>query len=81
MYVLCMYVCLFRAAPTAYGGPQARGQIGAAASAYATTTATPDLSRICNLHHSLRQCWILNPLSEARDGTRVLTDASQIHFC
>ena len=35
--------------------------------AYATATATSDPSRICNLHHSLRQCQILNPLSGARD--------------
>ena len=27
----CFVVCVFRAAPTAYGGSQARGQIGAAA--------------------------------------------------
>ena len=36
---------------------------------YATVTATPDLSYIYELHHSLRQHQILNPLSEARDGT------------
>ena len=41
--------------------------------AYATATATPD--------HSSWQCWILNPLSEARDRNCVLMDASQIHFC
>ena len=35
--------------------------------AYVTATATSDLSRICNLHHSSRQRWILNPLSEAGD--------------
>ena len=35
--------------------------------AYTTATATPDLSRFCDLHHSSRQRWILNPLSEARD--------------
>ena len=35
--------------------------------AYTTATVTPDLSHICNLHHSLWQCWILNPLMEARD--------------
>ena len=28
--------------------------------AYATATSTPDLSRICDLHHSSWQCWILN---------------------
>ena len=30
-------------------------------------TAILDPSRICDLHHSLWQQWILNPLSEARD--------------
>ena len=32
-----------------------------------TATATQDLSRICDLSHSLQQCRILNPLSEARN--------------
>ena len=35
--------------------------------AYTTTTATRDPSCICGLHRSSQQCWILNPLSEARD--------------
>ena len=35
--------------------------------AYPRATATRDPSRICNLHHSLWQCQILNPLNEARD--------------
>ena len=35
--------------------------------AHARGTATLDLSHIHDLHHSLQQCWILNPLSEARD--------------
>ena len=39
-----------------------------------------DLSNVCNLHHSSWQCQILNPLSEARDQTWILKDASQIHF-
>ena len=46
----------------------------------AYTTAMPDLSCICNLHHSSRQRQILNPLSETRDRTRNLMDASQICF-
>ena len=37
--------------------------------AYTTATATQDLSHIFDLHHSSQQCRILNPLSEARDGT------------
>ena len=46
--------------------------------AYATATAMPDPSRICDLHHSSQQCWILNPLSKARDQTCILMDTSQI---
>ena len=46
--------------------------------AYATATATPDLSHTCDLHHSSGQCQILNPLSEARDRTRNLMVPSQI---
>ena len=42
-------------------------------------TAMPDLSHICDLHHSSRQQWILNPLSEARDRTCVLMDTSWVH--
>ena len=41
-------------------------------------TATQDPSRICDLHHSSRQCRILNPLSKARDQTRNLMVPSQI---
>ena len=46
--------------------------------AYVTATATPDQSHVCNLSHSSRQHWILNPLSEARDCTCVLMDASWV---
>ena len=46
--------------------------------AYTTATATPDLSCVCDLHHSSRQCPILNPLSKARDQTHILMDTSQI---
>ena len=37
---------------------------------YTTATATPELSHICKLYHSL----ILNPVSEARDRTCILMD-------
>ena len=49
--------------------------------AYATATATPDLSHIWDLHHSSGQCQILNPLSDARDQTCILMDTSWICFC
>ena len=48
--------------------------------AYATATAMSGLSHTCNLHHSSRQCQIPDPLSEARDQTCILMDASQVHF-
>ena len=50
-------------------------------SAYTTATAMPNPSRICNLHLSLQQHWILNPLSKARDQTLNLVVLSRIHFC
>ena len=58
--------CLFRTAPTAYGGSQARGPIRAAATGLHQSH--------CNAGSKPRlqpswQGWILNPLSEARDQT------------
>ena len=44
----------------------------------AYTTATSDLSCICDLCHSSRQGQILNPLSEAGDRTHILMDTSQV---
>ena len=41
---------------------------------YTIATGMPDLSHICNLHGSLWQHRILNPLSEARDQTLMLMD-------
>ena len=41
--------------------------------AYATATATPDISRICSLHHGSWQRWIPNSF-RARDWTQVLMD-------
>ena len=49
----------FYGPPGGYGSFRGRGQMG--------VMATKDLSHIGDLHHSLWQCWILNPLTEARD--------------
>ena len=48
--------------------------------AYTTDTATQDLSCVCNLQNSSRQCRILNPLSKARDQTQNLMVPSWIYF-
>ena len=42
-----------------------------------TTTATMDPRFICDLHHSLWQCWIQNPLSKARNRTYIFMDTIQ----
>ena len=52
------------------------GVESAAAEAYSTATATPDLRRISDLHQSLQQCQILNALSEAWDPIRILTQTT-----
>ena len=73
-YIFFVFFCLFRAAPVAYGGSQARGLMGAAA------TATPDLSHVCDLHHSSQQRRICNPLRKAKDRTHNLIVPSLIPF-
>ena len=62
---------LFRTEPMAYGSSQARGKIRATVAGL-----IPDPSHVCALHHSSQQCQIPNPLSEARDQTRILMNPS-----
>ena len=46
--------------------------------AYSRATVAGDPSRVCDLHHSSQQRQSLNPRSEARDGTHILMDTSQV---
>ena len=50
-------------------------------SAYAIAIAMQNLSRVCNLHHSSRQCQILNLMNKARDQTCILMDIGQVCYC
>ena len=67
---------VFMATPVTCGSSWARAWTGAAAGAYATATVTSDLSHICDLQQSLRQCQVLNPLSQTTDRTRILTETA-----
>ena len=48
--------------------------------AYTTATALWDPNHVFDLQHSSWQCWILNPLSKARDWTHIIMVTSRIHF-
>ena len=69
---------IFRAVPTAYGSSRLAVELELQLLAYVTATATPDPSCICDLHCSLGQCPVINPLNEARDQTCLLMDASWV---
>ena len=47
---------------------------------YTTATAMQDLSHVFDLYQNSWQYWILNPLSETRDRTRVLMGTSSGSF-
>ena len=72
LYFPYFFFFLFIAAPAAHGSSWSRGQIRTAVEDNTTATATGDLSCICDLSFSLRQCWLHNPVSEAKDRTHIL---------
>ena len=65
----------------AYGYSTLRVESELKLPAYATATAMPDPSHVCDLHWSLQQHQILNPLRKTRDQTSSLMDTSWIHYC
>ena len=75
-----LFILLCRAAPMAYRGSQARGQIGATAASLQQSHSNRVRATESELHHSSQQHHILNSLSEARDGTHNLMVPSQIRF-
>ena len=79
-FLFFLFLFLFLATPAAYVSSQARGRIGIEAEVYSTAMATPDPSHICELCCSFCQSWILNPLSDARDRTFILTDTMSCSY-
>ena len=49
--------------------PKLGDESGLQLPAYTTAIATQDPGHVCDLHHSSRHRWILNPLSESRNQT------------
>ena len=78
-FIFCFVLC-FRAVLAAYGGFQARGRIGATATSLCHSHSNVESELVCDLHHSSRQHQISNPLSEARNRTRIFMDTRQIRF-
>ena len=69
------FLLSFRAAPAACRSSPARGQPAP------QPQQCPDPSRVCDEPCSSRQRQILNPLSKARDWTRVLMVTSRVCYC
>ena len=81
LFIFKFIFCLFRAAPAAHGGSQARDRIGAVAAGLHHSHSNVESEPHNQPTHSSQQRRILNPLSEVRNGTYVLMDTSQIRFC
>ena len=76
-FLFYLFFCLFRVTLVAYGGFQGSGGFGSAAAhlCHSDSNAGSE-SCVWDLPHSSRQHRILNPLSEVRNPTCVLTDTS-----
>ena len=73
-----LFIFIFRATPMAYGSSWTRGHIRAAAiglhQSHSNNRSEPHLWP----PPQLQQCWILNPLNEARHHTYILMDTSWV---
>jgi len=72
---------LFRAVGVAYWGSQARSLIRATVAGLCQNHSDARFKCVCNLRHSSGQHWILDPLSEVRDCSCILTVTSRVRFC
>ena len=80
---LYIHIHFFRATPAAHGSSQARGRMGTTAIGLPHSWSESHLWPTPHpwpTQHS-QQCWIPNPLGEARDWTRILVDTCWSCFC
>ena len=75
------YFFIFRAAPGAHGGSQARGPMGAVAASLRTPQPQQHQIRAKPATYTTAHSRILNPLSESKDQTCSLMDTGQVRFC
>ena len=80
-YSFFFFFLLFRATPEAYGGSQARDQIGATAAGLHRRHSNAGSKPRVRTTPQLTATWIFNPLNGARDQTSVLMDTSWVRFC
>ena len=80
-FIFIFYFLLFRAAPPAYGGSQARGPTGDTAAGLHQSHSNTRFEPHLRPTPQFTATQILNPLSKARDRTRNLMVPSQIRFC
>ena len=64
----------------AYGSSQVGVKSVLQLLAYTTATTTRDPNSACDPRYSSREGWIRNQLREARDGTHILMDPSQVCY-
>ena len=79
--LLLLLLFLFRAAPVAYGSSQARRRIGAATASLHHSHSNARSKPHLPLTPQLTAMQVLNPLSRARDWTRILMVTSWFHYC
>ena len=77
---MCVCVCVCARARVLWHMEVPRIGVESQLPACTTATAIWDPSQVCNLLHSSQKHQILNPLSEARDGTQVLMDTNWVHY-
>ena len=76
--IILNFFFLFRVASQNMDVPRTGVELDLQLLVYTIATETLDPSLICDLHHSLWQQWIFNPLSKARDWTCILMDVSRV---